>query len=62
MQARLFSDGLDLITISRRLGHSSAAVTLRVYGHLFHSKDGLAADAIGRVLGAKPVPSRPNGH
>jgi integrase len=58
----LIAAGLDLITISRRLGHSSAAVTLRVYGHLFGSKDGLAADAIGRVLGAKSVPNGANGH
>jgi integrase len=58
----LIAAGLDLISISRRLGHSSPTVTLRVYGHLFHSKDNLAADAIGKVLGANRVPNGVNGH
>ena len=31
----LIASGLDVRTISRRLGHGSAALTLNVYGHLF---------------------------
>ena len=34
------------------VGHSSPAITLRVYSHLFADTDTIAADAIDRVLGA----------
>jgi len=46
----LIKAGEDILTISRRLGHSSAAITLGVYGHLISSKDGAAA-AVEAVLG-----------
>jgi len=45
----LIASGMDILTISRRLGHTSAALTLGVYGHLISSKDGAAA-AIEAVL------------
>jgi integrase len=52
----LIADGIDIVTISRRLGHSSPAITLRVYSHLFADTDTTAADAIEKVLGANRVP------
>ncbi|HEX9322844.1 MAG TPA: site-specific integrase [Xanthobacteraceae bacterium] len=45
----LIREGVDILTISRRLGHSSAAITLGVYGHLVSSQD-RAADIIEGVL------------
>jgi integrase len=42
----LIASGLDVLTISRRLGHASPAVTLTIYGHLFRNRDREAADAI----------------
>jgi integrase len=39
----LIASGLDVLTISRRLGHGSPAITLKVYGHLFHTDDRAAA-------------------
>jgi integrase len=39
----LIASGLDVLTISRRLGHGSAALTLNVYGHLFKPDDRAAA-------------------
>jgi integrase len=39
----LIASGLDVLTISRRLGHGSAAITLNVYGHLFKPDDRAAA-------------------
>jgi integrase len=39
----LIADGLDVLTISRRLGHGSPAITLGVYGHLFRPDDRAAA-------------------
>jgi integrase len=35
----LIASGLDVLTISRRLGHGSPAITLTVYGHLFKTDD-----------------------
>jgi integrase len=46
----LIGKGVDILTISRRLGHSKASVTLDVYGHLIGGADEAAAKAIGEVL------------
>lgn len=46
----LIRAGVDILTISRRLGHSKAAITLDVYGHLIGGADEAAAAAIGEVL------------
>jgi len=48
----LIKAGEDILTVSRRLGHSSAAITLGVYGHLISSKDGAAA-AVEAMLAGK---------
>ena len=42
----LIAAGVDVVKISRRLGHSSPVVTLRIYAHLFSTDDSAAADAI----------------
>ncbi len=47
----LIAAGLDVVAVSRRLGHASPALTLSVYAHLFTSKDSEAAEAIDRVFG-----------
>jgi integrase len=46
----LIREGIDILTISRRLGHSSAAITFGVYGHLVSSQD-RAAEIIEKTLG-----------
>jgi integrase len=46
----LISRGVDVLTISRRIGHANAAITLRVYGHLFEQNDGAAVNAIEAAL------------
>ena len=46
----LINAGVDILTISRRLGHSKAAITLDVYGHLIEGADAAAAKAIEGVL------------
>jgi integrase len=48
----LIAANVDVLTISRRLGHGSAAITLKVYGHLFSNTDDKAAAIINTVLGA----------
>jgi integrase len=51
----LIASGMDILTISRRLGHSTPTVTLGVYGHLIHGSDDRAAQimaaAFGKVIG-----------
>ena len=42
--------GVDILTISRRLGRGKASVTLDLYGHLIEGADAAAAKAIEGVL------------
>lgn len=42
----LIAAGLDPVSISRRLGHASPALTLSTYAHLFVNKDDEAAAAV----------------
>ena len=44
--------GIDLLTISQRLGHASPAITLNVYGHLCDDTDDTAARAV-EVMSAR---------
>jgi integrase len=46
----LIARGIDVLTISRRIGHANAAITLRVYGHLFEQNDSAAVTAIEQAL------------
>ena len=45
----LIASGLDMLTISRRLGHGSASITLNVYGHLMKTDD-RSADIMEKAL------------
>jgi integrase len=42
---------MDILSISRRLGHSSPTVTLNVYGHLIHGSDDRAAQIVDAAFG-----------
>jgi integrase len=46
----LIAAGLDVVAISRRMGHANPTVTLNVYAHLFKKDDRAAAAAIEMVL------------
>jgi len=46
----LIASGVDILAVSRRLGHSKASITLDVYGHLYRGADEAAAKAIEGVL------------
>jgi len=48
--SQLIASGIDVLTISRRLGHASPTITLGVYGHLFSSADDQAAQIIEAPL------------
>jgi hypothetical protein len=47
----LLNAGVDIITVSRRLGHSSPRITLDVYGHLIVGADDRAAEIAGAAFG-----------
>jgi integrase len=49
----LIAAGVDVVTVSRRLGHGSPAITLGVYAHRFGSTDTAAAQVLATVMGAK---------
>ncbi|SHN86736.1 tyrosine-type recombinase/integrase [Bradyrhizobium erythrophlei] len=48
--SQLIDAGVDIVTISKRLGHSKPDITLRIYAHLFRKDDGKAAAAINAAL------------
>lgn len=52
--SQLIASGMDVLTISRRLGHAKPTITLGVYGHLFSNTDDRAVQvmeaAFGRTL------------
>ena len=53
----LIAAGIDVVSVSRRLGHSSPVITLGTYAHLFQNTDTRAAEAI-RCSNKAPVPIR----
>jgi integrase len=55
--SQLIDAGVDVVRISKRLGHASPNVTLTTDAHLFHKRDNLSADAINAAL-ARPDVTR----
>ena len=51
----LIASGMDILTISRRLGHASPGITLNVYGHLVAGTDDRAAQIMDQAFGSKMV-------
>jgi integrase len=49
---QLIDAGVDIVTISKRLGHAKPDITLRICAHLFRKDDGKAAAAINSILGS----------
>jgi integrase len=48
--SQLIDAGVDVVTISKRLGHASPNTTSKVYAHLFQKDDSKASDAINTAL------------
>jgi integrase len=48
--SQLIHEGVDIVTISKRLGHAKPDITLRICAHLFQKDDGKAAAAINAAL------------
>jgi len=49
--SQLIASGMDILRISRRLGHSSPSITLDIYGHLFDTNDDHAAAVFEAAFG-----------
>jgi integrase len=49
-QSQLISEGVDIVTIGKRLGHAKPTITLAIYAHLFQKDDSKAAAAINAAL------------
>jgi len=50
----LIAAGVDVVTVSRRLGHGSPAITLSIYAHRFGNTDMAVAHVMaGALMGAK---------
>jgi integrase len=48
--SQLIASGLDVVTVSRRIGHSNPTVTLGVYAHLFGNTDERAANVVEAAM------------
>jgi integrase len=48
--SQLIDAGVDIVSISKRLGHSNPNITLGIYAHLFRTKQDKAATAINEAL------------
>jgi integrase len=48
--SQLIDAGVDIVTISKRLGHAKPDITLRVYAHMFRNDDSKAAEAINTAM------------
>jgi integrase len=48
--SQLIDAGVDIVTISKRLGHAKPDITLRIYAHLFRNDNSKAAAAINAAL------------
>jgi integrase len=46
----LIASGIDIVTISKRLGHAKPNVTLSIYAHMFTTDDRKCAAAINAAL------------
>jgi integrase len=48
--SQLIASGIDIVTISKRLGHAKPSVTLSIYAHMFTTDDSKCAAAINAAL------------
>jgi integrase len=48
--SHLLDQGVPITEVARRLGHSSPAITLRLYAHLIDGRRGQSVDAVARAL------------
>lgn len=60
----LIAEGVDIRTVSNRLGHAQTSTTLNIYSHALQSRDAAAADCLDAALGdgtVIPFPTKASG-
>lgn len=50
MASILINNGTDILSVSRRLGHTKASTTLNFYGHVLQKADARSSECIAQVL------------
>lgn len=55
----LIAEGVDIRTVSNRLGHAQTSTTLNIYSHALQSRDAAAADCLDMALNDTEVISFP---
>jgi integrase len=48
----LIDAGIDVVKISKRLGHANPTITLQTYAHLFAQREDKSAEAINAAVSA----------
>ena len=46
----MISEGVDVCTVSKRLGHANTSTTLNIYAHALKSRDSEAADKLDSIF------------
>lgn len=46
----LYASGVDIVTISKRLGHKQVSTTQNIYAHMMEKSDKEASDKIADIL------------
>ena len=46
----MIANGIDLATVSKRLGHADTSITARIYTHAIKEADAVAADALENLF------------
>ena len=52
----LISQGVDIVTVSRRLGHNDVRTTMAIYAHAYEQNDSKIADLLDDVLSPEMKP------
>lgn len=52
---QLLARGVDIPTVSGRLGHANSSTTLNIYAHVLDANDREAADLVGSLLDSRPA-------
>ena len=50
MASLLISEGTDIVTVSKRLGHTQTSTTLNVYSHVLDKSDERACDTLEKLI------------
>ena len=60
MASLLIAEGTDVVTVSKRLGHTQTSTTLNVYSHVLDKSDEKACDTLEKLVyqAKKPPQSR----